>query len=204
MAIQREGGVLSDAGRDVRPAIPLSVSNVPAGIVMDNLGVLDTGCTHRAVVEIADCRVLDDPTAELVTYSLGSCIGVTVWDPVVRVGGMLHFMLPDSRNAPQRIGRNDAMFADTGLPRLFHGAYKLGAVKQRLVVKVAGGSAFFKTTEEMNIGRQNYAMLQHVFARNGIRVDGEHVGDMISRTMRLNVGTGRVTVQNRKMGRIDI
>lgn len=204
MAIRDVKEALSGQGLAIQPPVVSESCTGPLGIAPDSLGQLDEGCTYRVVVEISGCRVLNDPAAELLTYSLGSCIGVTVWDPVVHVGGMLHFMLPDSTAASERHSGHEAMFADTGLPLLFRSAYKLGAVKKRLVVKVAGGATLFRASEEMNIGRQNYAVLRNIFSRNGINIAGEHVGDTISRTMRMSVGTGRVTVQNRRMGRIDI
>lgn len=155
-------------------------------------------------VDIADVKVSADPTVELITYSLGSCIGVAIWDTKARVGGLLHFMLSNSAHSPGEAKRRPAMFADTGIPLLFRSAYKLGAVKRRLIVKVAGGAALFDSSDTMNIGKHNYVMLRKVFWKNGVLIDGEHVGDSMSRTMRLNVGSGRVTVGNRKMGQVEI
>ena len=148
--------------------------------------------------------VSDDPNAELITYSLGSCIGVAIWDSKVHVGGLLHYMLSDSKLSPDKAKANPAMFADTGIPLLFRSAYELGAVKRRLIVKVAGGAKLFDTSSSMDIGKHNYVMLRKIFWRNGVLIDGEHTGDHISRTMRLDLGTGRVTIENRKMRRIEI
>lgn len=156
------------------------------------------------VVDIADLKVSADPSTELITYSLGSCIGVAIWDPRAHVGGLLHYMLSDSRLSPEKAQDNPEAFADTGIPLLFRSAYELGAVKRRLIVKVAGGAALFNTGDSMNIGKHNYVMLRKIFWKNRVLIDGEHIGDHISRTMRLQVGTGCVTVENRKMGRIEI
>ena len=71
------------------------------------------------VVGVSDMKVSDDSDAVLVTYSLGSCIGIAVWDSVVRVGGLLHFMLPDSTIDPAKAKKNPHMFADSGIPALF-------------------------------------------------------------------------------------
>lgn len=156
------------------------------------------------VVDIADMMVSADPNTELVTYSLGSCIGVAIWDPQVRAGGLLHYMLSNSDACRDKPNDNPAMFADTGIPLLFKSTYALGAVKKRLIVKVAGGAALFDTSDIMNIGKHNYVMLRKIFWKNGVLIDGEHVGKSISRTMRLNIGNGRVSVENRQMGRIEI
>ncbi len=149
------------------------------------------------VVDIADLAVTADPRARLVTHSLGSCIGVAIWDPKTRVGGMIHYMLPDSTISPDKAKANPAMFADRGIPMLFKSAYEMGAVKKRLVVKVAGGASLLDDNGTFNIGKRNYAMLRKLFWKNGILIQAEDVGGSISRTMRLDVDSGLVTVKTR-------
>ena len=151
----------------------------------------------QLVVDIADMKVSATPDDELVTYSLGSCIGVSIWDPVARVGGMLHYMLPDSGLSPEKAKANPMMFADSGIPKLFKSAYKLGASKKRLVVKVAGGSQLLDDNGTFNIGKRNHVILRKIFWKNGILVESEHVGGSLSRTLRLNIKTGRVTLKMR-------
>ncbi|MBI4719463.1 MAG: chemotaxis protein CheD [Planctomycetes bacterium] len=149
------------------------------------------------VVDIAAMQVSADQRVVLVTYSLGSCIGVTIWDPVVHVGGMLHYMLPESALAPEKARSNPAMFADTGIPALFRAAYALGADKKRLVVKVAGGSQLLDDNGTFNIGKRNYVALRKIFWKNGVLIGAEDVGGSISRTVRLRIHDGRVTITNR-------
>ncbi|RMF81278.1 MAG: chemotaxis protein CheD, partial [Planctomycetota bacterium] len=110
----------------------------------------------NVVVDIADLAVSKDPESTLITFSLGSCIGVTIWDPVAKVGGMLHYMLPEATVSPEKAKKTPAMFCDTGVPKLFRSAYELGAVKRRLVVKVAGGSQLMDAAGTFNIGKRNY------------------------------------------------
>ncbi len=149
------------------------------------------------VVDIADIKVTKDPRSTLITYSLGSCIGVAIWDPVNHVGGMLHYMLPESSISPDKAKANPAMFADTGIPTLFRSVYKIGAQKNNLVVKVAGGSHLLDDNGMFNIGKRNYVTLRKLFWKNKIMIDAEQVGGSISRTIRLNVGTGRFTIHSR-------
>lgn len=149
------------------------------------------------VVDIADLKISDDARTDLVTYSLGSCVGVSIWDPEARVGGLIHYMLPDSTISPDKAKTTPAMFADTGIPLLFRSAYELGAVKKRMVIKVAGGSSLLDDNGTFNIGKRNYVTLRKIFWKNGILIDSEHVGGAFSRTMRMNVGTGRTTVKIR-------
>lgn len=149
------------------------------------------------VVDIADHRVSADPRDVLLTYSLGSCIGLAIWDPHVQVGGMIHYMLPESSLSPDKAKANPSMFADTGIPALFRAIYELGAVKKRMVIKVAGGSQLLDDNGTFNIGKRNYVMLRKIFWKNGILIDAEDVGGSVSRTMRLNIDTGRVTLKIR-------
>jgi len=151
----------------------------------------------QLVVDIADYAVSNDVDATLITYSLGSCIGVCVWDPVARVGGMLHYMLPESSLSPEKAKSNPAMFCDTGVPLLFRSLYELGAVKKRLVVKVAGGSQLLDDKGTFNIGKRNYLALRKIFWKNAIMIHGEDVGGSVSRTVRLHLGTGEVVVRSR-------
>ena len=82
------------------------------------------------IVGISDLKVSNNPGDVLVTYALGSCIGVAVYDPKARVGGLLHFMLPDSSLDANKAKATPAMFADTGIPLLFKSCYAIGAEKK--------------------------------------------------------------------------
>jgi chemotaxis protein CheD len=160
-------------------------------------GVIEAAGRTSVVVDIADLAVSNDPGTVLVTYSLGSCVGVSIWDPAAKVAGLLHFMLPDSEIAPEKAKGNPAMFCDTGVPKLFRAAYELGAAKHRMVVKVAGGSQLLDDRGTFNIGKRNYLALRKIFWKNGVLIDGEHVGGSVSRTMRIDVTTGAVTIKTR-------
>jgi chemotaxis protein CheD len=146
------------------------------------------------VVGMGDMLASNDPTATLVTYSLGSCVGVVIYDPVARVGGMLHAMLPDSTINSARAAARPHMFVDTGLPALFHAVYALGGVKARLTVKLAGGAQFLDEKKIFNIGIRNSEMVQALLARNGITACATEIGGQQSRTLRLDLGKGELTV----------
>ena len=93
------------------------------------------------IVGISDIKVSNNAEDVIVTYALGSCIGIVVFDPIAKVGGMLHYMLPESALDQNKARENPAMFADTGIPLLFKACYKLGAEKKRMLVKAAGGAS---------------------------------------------------------------
>jgi len=149
-------------------------------------------------VGVADMKHSSSPEDVIITHALGSCLGITVWDPVARIGGMLHVMLPCSRIDPEKAAERPFMFVDTGVPLLFKEAYRLGAEKSRLIVRVAGGAAVHGKSDEedlFKIGKRNVAMLRKLLWKNGVLVDAEDVGGHCSRTMSLEVGTGRVILR---------
>lgn len=143
------------------------------------------------VVGMADCQISSTADQVLVTYALGSCIAVAIHDPVARVGGMLHYMLPESSISPARAGENPYMFADTGIPLLFRRAYGCGAEKRRLIVRAAGGAQVMDKDGVFNIGKRNYLALRKILWKAGVLVQGEEVGGTLSRTVGLEVGSGR-------------
>jgi len=147
------------------------------------------------VVGVADLKVSNKPEEVLVTHALGSCIGVAIYDPEARVGGILHYMLPDSSLDPVKGQENPHMFADTGLPRLFRECYQKGAQKSRLQVKVAGGSQVLGSREYFQIGRRNFAALRKIFLKNNVLIDKAHVGGTKARTLFLEIATGNVWVK---------
>jgi chemotaxis protein CheD len=145
----------------------------------------------NVVVGVADCQISKSRDQVLVTYALGSCIAVAIHDPVAGVGGLLHYMLPESAISPAKAGENPYMFADTGIPLLFRRAYEYGAEKRRLVVRVAGGAQVMDSEGIFNIGKRNYLALRKVLWKAGVLVQAEDVGGNAPRTVRLEVGSGR-------------
>ena len=109
------------------------------------------GFEQKVVVGVGDLAVSNNQAVVLATYSLGSCLGVTIYDPVMRVGGLLHFMLPDSSINPAKAAQQPAMFADTGIPALFRAAYQMKAGKHRVVLCVAGGAQVMDSGGFFNI-----------------------------------------------------
>lgn len=152
------------------------------------------------VVGVADLVVLKDPRAEIITHALGSCIGVTIFDPSTNVGGMLHFMLPDSKINSEKATDNPAMFADTGIPVLFKKAYELGAKKENLIVCAAGGAEVLSDGGHFKIGSRNRTVLRKIFWKNNVLLSADDTGGNNSRTLHLSLADGSVTVRNRGKG----
>lgn len=147
------------------------------------------------MVQVSDARVSKDPSAVLVTYSLGSCIAVTLYDPASKIGGMIHYQLPCSSMDPERARKDPFMFADTGLELLIGKMVELGAVKKRLDVKIAGGAAMAAGPKGFDIGKRNFLALRKILWHHGIIMNGQDIGGDTPRNMYLDIETGSVLVK---------
>jgi chemotaxis protein CheD len=151
---------------------------------------------NLVTVGIGGLEVSAEPTAVLITHGLGSCIAVIAYDPRRKVGGMLHFQLPTSSLSPERAQMSPGTFADTGIPLLFERMYALGSRKGDIVVKAAGGGNFHNDNGTFDIGKRNHTMMRKIFWKAQVLVAAEDVGGSRSRTARLFLDTGQVTIQS--------
>lgn len=155
-------------------------------------------------VGMADYKVGRAP-AIIISYGLGSCIGVSLYDPQTKVGGLLHIMLPDSTQS--RSSENPAKFADTGVPLLLKEVLALGASKSRLEAKMAGGAqmfAFAKSTDIMRVGERNANAVRDLLKAEGIRLLAEDTGSNYGRTVQINLENGVYTVKTMVKGEKEI
>lgn len=146
------------------------------------------------IVGIADMKASADENTQLVTHSLGSCIGLAIYDPLVKVGGLLHYMLPSTTDAAKTKSK-PYMFATSGIPLLFRACYKLGAKKNRIIVKAAGGASLQASIDRFMVGKRNYTELKEILTSNNIEIAAEDVGGSVSRTMRFSLATGDVSLK---------
>jgi chemotaxis protein CheD len=147
------------------------------------------------VVGISDCKVANDPDSVLVTYALGSCIAVALYDPGAKVGGMLHYMLPESALDTVKAKQNPFMFADTGIPALVDAVKAGGGDSRRMVVRLTGGAQVLDSQGVFQIGKRNYLAARRILWKAGIFIASEAVGGEVSRTTRMEVATGRTWVR---------
>ncbi len=147
------------------------------------------------VVGISDCRCTNDASVDLVTYALGSCIAVGAYDPVHGVGGLLHYLLPDSRQDHQRAAEQPSMYADTGIPHLIRSMERLGANRKQIRVRLAGGAQMVSDTAQLAVGKRNQLAARKLLWQMGVLVEMEAVGGTASRNLGLKVGTGEFWVQ---------
>ncbi|MFO7714236.1 chemotaxis protein CheD [Desulfosarcina sp.] len=156
------------------------------------------------VVGVSDMKASNDPQGTLITYSLGSCIGIAIHDPLVKAGGLLHFMLPESSLDPNKAAARPFMFADTGIPQLFKAVYALGGEKRRMRVIVLGGSQVLDQKGFFNIGKRNEMAVRKIFHRNNVVIDYQDTGGSANRTIRLNIQNGQTHIKVSGEGEITI
>jgi chemotaxis protein CheD len=150
---------------------------------------------QRVVIGVGDMAVSNLTQVVLSTYALGSCIGVVAYDPVVKAGGILHLMLPDSTISPEKAAKQPAMFADTGLPMIFRALVGMKAERRNLRVFLAGGAAVLQGEDTFKIGERNAQAATKFMQANGIYVKFSDLGGQQNRTIHLEVATGRVTMK---------
>ncbi|MGE5484116.1 MAG: chemotaxis protein CheD [Ignavibacteriales bacterium] len=151
-------------------------------------------------VGIGELKFCDCPDTVLATYSLGSCIGLTAYDPVTRVGAMAHIMLPKGNCTEGEEGK----CASTCVRAVIDGMISRGSPKARIVVKMAGGAkilAVAGTPNGTGIGQQNQQAVAQELERLGLRAAASDCGGSFGRTMRLFLDTGVVEVITATRGR---
>ncbi|MGO0121718.1 chemotaxis protein CheD [Desulfothermobacter acidiphilus] len=153
-------------------------------------GLSANNSTTEEYVGIAELKVGRAPLV-LITLGLGSCVGVALYDPIKKVGGLLHVMLPRSSEFTRN--SHPAKFADTGVPLLLAELLKLGADRRLLEAKIAGGAQMFEGM--VNIGERNVKAVKEALASAGIKLIAADVGGNRGRTMVLDTSTGKVIIK---------
>lgn len=130
----------------------------------------------------------------LITYALGSCIGICLHDPLLKLGALIHIMLPINMEA----GRKNTMkYADTGVRETLRQMESLGAKRTRITAKIAGGAKMFETQSKTlgDIGHRNIDSVHMVLKKEGIQLLKEDVGGSVARTLLFDVSTGQACVR---------
>lgn len=147
------------------------------------------------VVGVADLAVARAAQGKIITYALGSCIGITAWDPQTSSGGMLHFMLPQPGD--DTVVQKPGMYATSGIPLLFRKLADLGVRRERLIVCAAGGAEVISDSALFAIGKRNRTIMRKLFWKDDIKVVAEDTGGDQARTMTLHLASGEVTIKTR-------
>jgi chemotaxis protein CheD len=150
----------------------------------------------RINIEIAEYKAARHPT-ELVTIGLGSCVGICLYDPIARIGGLAHVMLPDSTQA--RLSNNKGKFVDTAVPALIAEMSKLGADRSRLVAKIVGGAEMFSfdnASDFMRIGKRNVEAVIAALKLEKIPLIAQDTGKNYGRSIRFCTINGQLYIKS--------
>jgi chemotaxis protein CheD len=150
-------------------------------------------------IGVADLKISWDVTDVLITYALGSCLGVTVYDIRLKRAGLLHCMLPDSSIDRTKAAGNPCMYVDSGMKAILDDFYRNGSLKNDLIIRVAGGSSSKVNEEEdfFQIGRRNFVSLRKYLWNEGIMLKAYDVGGYGSRTVTLDVENGKMLIKSK-------
>ena len=150
------------------------------------------------VVGMGELVVTASPEAVLACFGLGSCVAVCIYDNLGKIGGMVHVVLPQNNGLP---GSNAAKYADTAIPLLLDEMVKKGSIRNRLIVKIAGGAQMTLAPglrDTFKTGERNLAQIASVLQRERINLAAADTGGNIGRTVKLYIRTGIVTVKTAK------
>lgn len=147
------------------------------------------------LVGMADLNICKSPDT-ITTLGLGSCVGIALRDPVTKIGGLAHIMLPDSKEITSVT--HVPKFADTGIEELVKKVTEAGAIRSRLVAKIAGGAQMFAmstNSSTMKVGERNVIAVKKKLKEMGIRLLAEDTGDSYGRTVVFDPETGNYTIK---------
>jgi chemotaxis protein CheD len=147
------------------------------------------------VIGVSDCQVSGQPDSVLVTYALGSCIAISACDPQSKVGGLLHFMLPESSLDAAKARQNPSMFGDSGIQLLIQMLKQKGLNPRRCTWTVTGGAQVLDGQGTFQIGKRNYLAAKKLLWKEGLLISGEAVGGEVSRTVRLELDSGKFWIR---------
>ncbi|MCK5687538.1 chemotaxis protein CheD [bacterium] len=147
-------------------------------------------------VGIAEMQITTDADDILITYSLGSCVGLSLHDPIAGIGGLIHCMLPLSSKNLEKAKAKPYMFVDTGVTHLLQKLYNAGATRKNLIAYVAGGANIMDVKNMFRIGKRNYTVLRKILWKNNILIAAEDLGGNCPRTMKLEMKTGTTWIRS--------
>ena len=142
-------------------------------------------------MKLADMAVTNGSGDGLAVYGLGSTVAVILYDETIKVGGGLQFMLPDSISSPHRAREYPGMFADTGIALLMKSCLAVGARRESLTARLAGGADLMEKGPGYRVGEENVTAARKILLGLGIAIQAEATGGCVFRTVRLDTTTGR-------------
>ena len=146
-------------------------------------------------VGIAEMKLSRNEGDLLLATNLGSCVGVAMYDRESHVGAMIHCLLPMSKSDPEKAKKNPFMYVDTGIVKMLEELANAGAHLQRLTIVAAGGANINDENNVFEIGKKNITVLRKILWKNNLLMKAEHLGESVSRTLSLEIATGRTLLK---------
>lgn len=151
-------------------------------------------------VGISDLKVVTSPEI-LVTYALGSCVGICLYDGAARLAGLSHIMLPTADTAAA--AQQPMRYADTGIALLVRQMEAQGASRLRMKAKIAGGAQMFAAVGNSsisNIGQRNVVAVKAILQGLRIPIVADDTGADFGRTVYFDADTGTMRVKSATKG----
>jgi chemotaxis protein CheD len=172
---------------------------------MRNASITAKPLSVVTAVNFSESKISTNPSEKLVAFSIGSGIGVSLFDALTRVGAILNFVLPDSATIlPERASNLPCMFADTGMQTLLDALNDIGVKTETMKVVIAGGAHILDQPSGFNIGLKNYQAITSILSRQNLVLFHEEIGGSARRTLSLNIGTGYSTIRTAGKGEVNI
>ena len=152
--------------------------------------------SSMTAVNFSEMKISSNPVETLVAFSIGAGIGMSIHDPVGGLGGILNFILPDSTMANgNNPPKTPFMFADTGIAAMLKSLFEQGVKAENLKVVIAGGAHIMDQSGVFNIGQKNLEALKIILGDHDVKIYHEAVGGIKSRTISLEIGSGRSIIK---------
>lgn len=156
--------------------------------------------SEKLIVGISDWKICRSPDS-LITYALGSCVGICLYDKATKIAGLSHIMLPDSSSIADG-AKTRSKFADTAIPDMISAMKQQGASASTLTAKIAGGAVMFKSTSnQFNIGERNIEAVKKVLGKLGIPIIASDTGLNYGRTVTFFAENGSLEVNSATKGK---
>ncbi|AFA48302.1 chemotaxis protein CheD [Acetobacterium woodii] len=153
----------------------------------------------KKVIGIGEMAISNNHNDTIKTFALGSCVGITAYSPLQKVGGIIHIALP----RPARIedaNKRYCYYATTGVPYFIHQfSRKYGCAENELVIRIFGGANSTRQNDTFNVGKRNLEIIQHILNDLNLKIRYAEIGETVSRTIELEVGSGDINIWHQKM-----
>lgn len=156
-------------------------------------------------IGLGEMQISNDPKTIMVCYGLGSCIGISFYDPLLKLGALAHIVLPDSKLARDK--EELSKFADTCIPYVVERLTQKGGSASRLIIKIVGGAQVLQVAglkNRLDIGNRNIEAVKEALQKARLRLAAEEVGGTFGRTMQFFISSGKIVIKTVGQGEREI